>query len=345
MKRFVSMLLASVMTFATFGMVAFADDGQQAESASGNQKAQTQSVAKESKMAVQDMASNDIGKFVYMSKKSFEYDPSGGSWAEEYDGKFSTVETILSSIEYTEAGEKSDFNLYHDATFRIGNTQYNIDDEKNGKRVLRPGKYTLLVTAKSPYSGTLEFPFEVKPCKLFTSNADAYFNNNYYYYDGKAKCPKIADVYFGDTFGELKLKKGTDYTVSYKYKNNKYYGKGAVTATITFKGNYTGSLVVKDGIWIFPKGGQIKSAKPGKKSVKAKWKGSKDATGYKVQVFNYKNGKIVKTRVIKGKKKTSCTIKGLKRHKKYGVTVMAYKKVKGKKIYNMKNGIKTFRTK
>ena len=344
MKRFISMLLASVMTFSTFGMVAFADDGQQAASAGDNTKAQTQSVAKESKVAVQDVASNDIGKLVYMSKKSFEYDPSGGELA-EYDEKFSSVDTILSSIKYTEAGDESEFALddEDDVTIRIGNTTYLYDDEKNIKRVLKPGKYTLVVTAKSPFSGALEFPFEVTPFKATKSTIDPVMNNNYYYYNGKAKCPTIKDVYLADAYA--KLKKGTDYTVTYKYKNNKYFGTGTMIATIVFKGNATGTVVWKENIYIVPNGGRVKSAKAAKKSVKVKWTRSKNATGYKVLVYNANTGNPVKTKFIKGRKKTSCTIKGLKRHKGYCVTVSAYKQVKKKKVYTIKEGAKYFRTK
>lgn len=337
MKKLVSMLLASVMTFSTFGMVAFADDGQQAATAGSK--------------AVATQSSRNVRDLVALSKKSFEYDFTKGKLAgKDKKRHYASVSAVLNSITRTDAGSSVGFSVNSDATYKIGNTTYQYDDKSNSKRTLNPGKYTLTVTAKAPYSGSVESPFEVTPYKVSKNDVDVWFGNTYYHYTGKKHCPKVTkvEVLYGDDYESVTLKKGTDYTVSsYKYKNNKNYGyNGRATATIKFKGKYSGTATGMTEIYITPRGVKIKSAKAGKKSVKVKWKRSKEATGYTVGVET-PSGKFVKARTIKGNKKTSCTIKGLKRHKKYSVYVAPYKKVKGKTVSTTKDDTKwkNFRTK
>lgn len=129
MKRFVSMLLASVMTFSTFGMVAFADDGQQ--SASAGSKVETQSVDD----------SKDIstwGDDVYLEEKVFEYDPTKGNVDSFYSKheKYSvaTVENVLSALRCAGC-----WDMIEKATLTIGNKTFKLDDDANYDQYLKAG--------------------------------------------------------------------------------------------------------------------------------------------------------------------------------------------------------------
>ena len=77
---------------------------------------------------------------------------------------------------------------------------------------------------------------------------------------------------------------------------------------------------------------KLKSVKAGKNSITLKWKKRKDISGYQISVTdeNYKRTKCYK---IKSKNKTTYKIKGLKRHKKYYISLQTYKKVKPSKKY------------
>jgi len=130
--------------------------------------------------------------------------------------------------------------------------------------------------------------------------------------------------------GNVTLKNGADYTVS--YKNNKKVG--IATVVITGKGNYTGT--VTKTFKINPKGTSLKKLKKGKKQFKATWKVQKAQTsGYEVQYSTTKNFKSGKKKVtIKKNKTTSTIIKKLKKNKKYYVRIRTYKTVNGKKFYS-----------
>ena len=124
------------------------------------------------------------------------------------------------------------------------------------------------------------------------------------------------------------MKKGTDYTVS--YKNNKKVG--TATITVTGKGNYTGT--VTKTFKINPKGTSLKKLTKGKKQFKATWKAQKtQTTGYQIQYSTNKKFKSGnKTVKVKKNKTTSNTVKKLKAKKKYYVRIRTFKTVNGKKF-------------
>ena len=70
-----------------------------------------------------------------------------------------------------------------------------------------------------------------------------------------------------------------------------------------------------------------------KSAVKVTWKKTKGASGYKILVATNKKLKNAKVIVVKGGKKTSKVVKGLKSGKKYYFSVRPYKN-KGGKTYN-----------
>ncbi len=142
-------------------------------------------------------------------------------------------------------------------------------------------------------------------------------------YTGKSQKPTVTVKYSGK-----KLKKGTDYTVS--YKNNKKIG--TATAIIKGKGKYVGTRTVT--FKITPKKTSIKKLSSGKKKIKVKWGKVTNSSGYQIVVATNKGfSKNKKEIYVKSKSSDSKTITKLKAKKTYYVRLRAYKTVKGKKIY------------
>lgn len=159
-------------------------------------------------------------------------------------------------------------------------------------------------------------------------------------YTGKAVKPAFGVEVAGKT-----LKKGRDYTVT--FKNNKKVGEAKVT--IKGKGNYSGKLTATFNI--VPKGTSIKKVKGGKKSITVTWKRAsnkaikaKQVSGYAFRVSTDKKGGKTVFYYLKTKrgesyggnldnpKATKVTLYGLKSKKKYYVSV-ATCKVKGSSYY------------
>lgn len=142
------------------------------------------------------------------------------------------------------------------------------------------------------------------------------------------------------------LKKGKDYTVT--YKNNKVVG--SATILITGMGNYTGNITKT--FTIRPKTTSISKTISKKKGFALKWKKQAiQTTGYQIQYstsskFAKKN---TKTLTLKKNSITSKSITKLKTGKKYYVRIRTYKnaKVNGKttKIYSSWSKIKKVTTK
>ena len=145
-----------------------------------------------------------------------------------------------------------------------------------------------------------------------------------YTYSGSAKKPSVT---VKDASGET-LKNGTDYTVS--YKNNK--NVGTATATVTFKGNYSGSK--KLNFTIKPKTTSLSKLTAGSKQLKVTWKKNSSVSGYQIQYSTSKKFLGAKTVTVKSYKTTSSTLKSLKAKKTYYVRIRTYKTVNGKKVYS-----------
>ena len=134
----------------------------------------------------------------------------------------------------------------------------------------------------------------------------------------------------------------SNYTVSYK-NNTK---PGYLTLTVKFKGNYSGTAIIK--LTIKPKKETLSSLKSTKKKkMTVKWKKDKTVTGYQIQYSTSKKyaKKSTKTVTISKKSTTSKTISKLKSKKKYYVRIRAYKKSSGKKIYGAWSKTKTVKVK
>ena len=140
-------------------------------------------------------------------------------------------------------------------------------------------------------------------------------------YTGKAIKPSVT-VKDGDT----KLKKGTDYTVS--YKNNKNIGTASVT--IKGKGNYTGSKTID--FKIVPAKTTLKAKKQSDTKIKLTW--DKVTNAEKYQIYYSTNGGSYKKLATVSGSKTSYTNSKLDFKKNdYKFKIRAYDKVDGTTYY------------
>lgn len=161
-----------------------------------------------------------------------------------------------------------------------------------------------------------------------------------YVYDGKVKTPTVTVLDANGT----KLKKGTDYTVSYA-SGRKNVGK--YTVTIKFKGNYSGT--VKRTFTIKPTSTYITKIYGGSRSFTVKWKKrSTQVSGYQVQYSKNQEFKNTNEKTVAGYGTTSRKVSKLS-GKNYYVRVRTYKNVKvnGKytKIYSAWSDYKKVTTK
>lgn len=165
-------------------------------------------------------------------------------------------------------------------------------------------------------------------------------SNNSYIYNGKKRTPSVI---VKNSKGEVI--NASNYVIYYS-KGRKTVGQ--YTVTITFKGNYSGT--VEKTYTITPKGTSVTKITGGKKRFTVKWKKqTKEMSGYQIQYSTKKNFKSsVKTKTIT-KKKTSANISKLKSKKKYYVRIRTYKTVKvngkSKKIYSGWSKSKTVKVK
>ncbi|MGC2873385.1 fibronectin type III domain-containing protein [Ihubacter sp. mB4P-1] len=164
---------------------------------------------------------------------------------------------------------------------------------------------------------------------VVTISADSYA------YTGKYIKPSPTVMYDGK-----KLKKGTDYTVS--YSNNKKIG--TATVTVTGIGDYSGEETLE--FKIIPKKVSIASVKSkAKKSLTVRWKKNPQATGYQVQWRKSSKFSSSLSKKVKGADATSTTIKKLFSKRKYYVRVRAYKVVNGKTYYGKWSTAKSVKVK
>jgi len=153
-------------------------------------------------------------------------------------------------------------------------------------------------------------------------------------YTGKALKPKVTVKY-----GKKTLKKGTDYTVT--YKSNK--AVGTATVVVKGKGGYTGSK--KATFAILPRGTALSTLTPGKKTATVTWEKQSGVTGYQLQYGLKKSMTGAVTVTVKKAGTTSRVLKKLKSGKKYYVRVRTYKTVNKKKYYSSWSKIKAVKVK
>ena len=134
--------------------------------------------------------------------------------------------------------------------------------------------------------------------------------------------------------GSYTLKKGTDYTLTYKNCKN----IGTASVTIKGKGNYTGekTLTYK----IVPKKTTLKATKKSNTKITLSWTEVKGAEKY--QIYYSTNGGSYKKLATVSGNKTSYTTSKLDFEKNdYKFKIRSYKEVDGKKYYSSFSNVKT----
>ena len=157
-----------------------------------------------------------------------------------------------------------------------------------------------------------------------------------YTYDGKTKSPSVT---VKDSGGK-KLKKGTDYTVTYS-GGRKDVGTYSVKVTLT--GKYTGEKVLT--FKINPSKTSVSKLTAGKGSITATWKKAANMSGYELQYATAKSFSGATTVTVSGDSTTKYALKNLKAKKKYYVRVRTYKIVNGEKVYSAWSSAKNIKTK
>ena len=156
-----------------------------------------------------------------------------------------------------------------------------------------------------------------------------------YVANGKVKRPIVTVT---DTKGD-KLVSGFDYSVKYNAKTS----VGKYSVKVTFKGKYTGTKELSYAI-VPPATKLVSVTSAEKGAIKVKWnkKESKYVEGYQVKVSKTKDfKKDCKTYYVKGNSKTTKTVTGLEKGKKYYVVVRTYKYSGRTRYYSDQSNIKS----
>lgn len=152
------------------------------------------------------------------------------------------------------------------------------------------------------------------------SKYSASLSKSEYAFDGKVKTPAVT---VKDQNGK-KLKENKDYTVKYS-SGRKQVGK--YTAKVTIKGKK--AKTIKLDFYILPSKTAKLSFSWSPNAIKAKWSKVRGASGYKVCL--YKNDKLVKKAFAK---ETSCKFTSLEKLTEYKITVTAFAKIDGEKMFS-----------
>ena len=241
-----------------------------------------------------------------------------------------TVTLKTTSYIYTGTAKKPAVTVTDANGKTVASSNYTVTYTNN----IKTGTATVKVTGKGNYTGTTTKTFKINAKS--TSKLTTKLSATSYTYNGKAKTPTVT---LKD--GTKTLKKGTDYTVT--YKNNTKPGKA--TVTIKGKGNYTGTITKT--FTIKPKKATLKTVtSPKTKQLKATWAKDTTVNGYQIQYSTnskFKSGN--KTKTITKNSTTSATITKLTKGKTYYVRVRAYKTVGKTNIYGAYSTVKKVKIK
>ena len=197
------------------------------------------------------------------------------------------------------------------------------------------GTYTATFEAQGvkPQTKTVEIPV-LDPISI--DKAKVVLSAPAFAYNGKVRQPAIK------TIGGEALTEDVDYTAEWPDAK----AVGTYTVTITGKGHYTGTTQAT--YQIDPKGTSLTKPKASRKAATIKWKKqsakmtTSRITGYQIQLaLNKKFTKGKKTVNVKGYKKVSKKVTGLKGGKKYYVKIRTCMKVGGKTYWSPWSKAKT----
>lgn len=250
-----------------------------------------------------------------------------------YTNSMAFMKTSLSftSATYDGYGKYPFVNVY-DGSYQLTNgVDYTVSYTNN----VNAGTGYVTLYGMGNYVGTATIPFAINPVKYSSSNTTVKLSSTKYTYNGKTRKPSVK-VY--DSYGNLLP--SSIYSV--KYTGNANPGKKKVT--ITFKGNYSGSITKYYNI--IPKKQTLSSVKTtGKKKLKVTWKKDKTISGYQIQYSTSSKFTKDKKTITVSKSSTSKTIKTSKSNKKYYVRIRAYKTIDGKKVYGSWSSTKSVKVK
>ena len=163
-----------------------------------------------------------------------KYNPAAGRtytlrFGDEGSANIGDAEATLGTLEYTYNGsaKKPAVSVTYDGKTLSTSYDYTVSYEDN----INAGTARAIVTGKGIWSGTITKEFTINPADI-SGSARVTLSPTSYVCDGTPKEPAVTVTYSGKT-----LVNGTDYDV--EYTNNVY--PGTATATVTGKGNYTGS--------------------------------------------------------------------------------------------------------
>ncbi len=241
-----------------------------------------------------------------------------------------TVSFEKTAFEYTGKEIRPSVTVKNGKTVLKAGTDYTISYSNNTK----VGTATLKVSGKGKYTGATSMTFRINVADISKAKVTGLSKK---VYSGKAYKPSPVVK-----LGGVTLKKGTDYTIS--YKNNKAIGKASVV--ISGKGNYTGTVTKTFNI--VPKKAVIsKLTSPKAKQIKVKCKKTTGATGYQITYSTSKKftKNTTKSIAVKSSKGATKTIKSLKKGKTYYVKVRAYKTIGSKRYYGAYSAVKKIKVK
>lgn len=194
---------------------------------------------------------------------------------------------------------------------------------------LKPG--TTMLTVTTPDGGAAHISVTVRALSIDDYNTALTVKDQTY--TGKAFEPAVTVKRNGKT-----LRKGTDYTVS--YKNNTKPGKA--TVTVKGKGNYTGG--VSTTFAINPKKVAGLKLAAGKQQITVCWTRDSTVSGYELQ-YGLKKSEPDSTLVTVGKTAANKAIKKLTAGKTYYVRIRSFKKVGSAKYYSQWSAYKKIKVK
>ena len=142
----------------------------------------------------------------------------------------------ISKTGYTYTGEaiKPAISVYDKTTLLTEKTDYSITYKNNTKA----GTATVIVTGRGNYSGKETVSFDILPADIGSQEVHAM---DFYVKIGKKAQKPVPELcYMG-----AKLKNNKDFTISYSNATNIYLQPGEYNATISGKGNYTGTRTIK----------------------------------------------------------------------------------------------------
>lgn len=138
-----------------------------------------------------------------------------------------TVSVYPAKNSYTGAAHNPAILVEHDGRRLVLNTDYTLQISGNltGNQMIQVGEYTITVTGKGNYAGTVEATYTI------TQASDALTIDEIpaVTYNGKAQTPEITVTHNGEP-----LEKGTDYDVTYSNNTN----AGLAKVEVTGKGSY-----------------------------------------------------------------------------------------------------------